>query len=284
MRLARMFLAAALMLVIAWPSRGDSVPVEASVKTDKAAVRCKPGTDPATAYITQTLPKGTPVNVIENGGDGWLKIEPPDDSISWIPNQTLRPVPTLAGVFIVKEKNPVRVLVGPSVATDKPAVIGAYLARRQVIARGKTQTWDGTEYLPILSPPGEYRYIQASDVTQVPATTIAALPAAPGALPPVGAPGIVLPVSASSPALAPALAPAADNAVHVPAPAPVPVVEPLLQQADQLRRSGDKIGAARVYDQLGCKYLSSNRDAALQYYNRGLAACHGRPGTGCSGQ
>src|SRR5206468_3807117 len=82
---------------------------------------------------------------------------------------------------------PARVLVGSYVKTDPPDVIGTSLVRgAQVIALKNQQprTWpDGNEWLMILSPPGEYRYIREQDVAASPGTNLVARPSTTGVIP-----------------------------------------------------------------------------------------------------
>jgi hypothetical protein len=259
-----MLLTTAVALALAWPARGET-PTAATVLTDGAEVRCKPGTEPA-VYVTQKLPRGSTVQVVDRLPNGWLKIEPPlPGSYSWVNTRSLRLIDNDRGVWVVSAADAaVSTLVGSWARTERPNVVGTSLARgAQVIAVGGTLRQEDGDWLPILPPPGEYRYVLAKDVSALPGVTSppATTAAHPGTLPPpTGAGGL--------PALsgAPESAPPASPDVHVPA--TQPAVDPLLQQAEQLERQGDRLGAARLYDQLGNKYSASNHEAAVQYYSK----------------
>jgi hypothetical protein len=262
-----MLLGTVLALAVVWPARGESVPFPASVQTDGAEVRCKPGTEPA-VYVTHKLPRGAALAVVERLPNGWLKIDPPKGSYSWVNTRALRPADGVQGVWVVTAGDaPVPVYVGSPFKPGKPDVTSTSLARgAQVIAVGQprpSEDGDGS-WLPILPPPGEYRFIREADVSATGSgPTTATTVAHPGSAAPPPATGGQLPPVASP---ADTLRPQPSQDVHVPGPAPS--VDPLLQQAEQLERSGDKAGAARLYDQLGNKYFASNHDAAVQYYNR----------------
>jgi hypothetical protein len=265
-----MLLGTLLGLGLVWPAHGQTVPYPATIQTNDAEVRCKPGTEP-TVYVTHRLPHGTAVEVVEKLPNGWLKIDPPRGAFSWVNTRALRPAEGVARVWVVAASNgPVPVLVGSPYKPGKPDVVGTNLTRgAQVIAVGEPRPADDGDgsWLPILPPPGEFRYIREVDVSApagstppVTSTTAAhagsapppMLPGAAGQLPPVGTPTDVL-------------RPQPVPEVHVP---PAANVDPLLQQARELESKGDKTGAASLYDQLGKKYWANDHEAAVQYQNR----------------
>jgi hypothetical protein len=270
-----MLLGAGLALALAWPARGGEAVSQARVQTDGAEVRCKPGAEPA-VYVTQKLPRGEVVQVVRKTGDGWVEILPPKGSYSWVNTSQLRPANDKQSVWLVTaEGGPVPVLVGSPFKPGKPDVVGATLQRgAQVVAVGEarpSEDGDG-QWLPIMPPGGEFRYVREKDVVALPAspasgtTTTAAHPggagtfAEPGQRPAGGA--------------APQESPAPPKDVHVGGSADI---DPLLQQAQDLERAGDRLGAARLYDQLGNKYAGSNHDAAMQYYTRAAWLRQGQP-------
>jgi hypothetical protein len=249
-----MLVGPALALLLCGPAvAAEAVLFQAQVQTDGVDVRAKPGTEPA-VYVTQKLRRGDIVQVVEKTADGWLKIVPPPGSFSWINTATLRHAEGPQGVWLVApEQGPVSVLVGSPYKSGKPDVVGTRLERgAQVVAIGDVHTsedGDGS-WLPIMPPAGEYRYIRATDVVEATAssaatTTTAAHP---------GGPAKEVPASAQD--------------VHVGGPTAPANADPLLQQAEQLERAGDRQGAARLYEQLGNRCLNSNRDAATQYFTR----------------
>ncbi len=264
MRPARMLLGTALVLAVAWPARGEPAPLAATVLTDGAEVRGKPSTEAAVA-VTQKLPRGSAVTVVEQMANGWLKIEPPPGSFSWVPTRSLRPPDSRGGGWAVEESVPT--LVGSWVVLgQRPQVIGTTLSRgAQVVAVSAPVRQEDGDWLRIQPPAGEYRYVLAKDVTGLPGatspTTTSAHPGTPP-LTPVPAGGGDLP---SLPG-APAKSPPQSLDVHVGG--AQPPAEPLLQEAERLEHAGDKLGAARVYDQLGTKYRNSDHEAAVQYVTR----------------
>jgi hypothetical protein len=262
MRPARILLATALALAVTWPARGEAV-YQATVRTDGAEVRSKPGTEP-TVYVTHKLLRGTTLQVVEKIANGWLKVDPPRGSFSWVNTRALRPADGAPGVWVVAATDgQVPVYVGSPYKPGKPDVLGTTLARgAQVIAVGEprpSEDGDGS-WLPILPPPGEFRYVREADVS------------APGAEPstgartgPVGGAAALPPVPDTTPK---APRPQTSEDVHVPAAGRAADVDPLFQRAEQLERSGDPLGAARLYDQLGNKYAASDHQAAMQYFSR----------------
>jgi hypothetical protein len=261
MRPARLLLATALALAVTWPARGETI-YQATVRTDGAEVRCKPGTEP-TVYVTHKLARGATVQVVEKLANGWLKIDPPRGAFSWVNIRALRPADGAPGVWVVAATDaPVPVLVGSPYKPGKPDVVGTMLARgAQVIAVGEPRPSDEADgsWLPILPPPGEFRYVREADVSGLGEASTAARTGPAG-----GAAGLP-PVPDSTPK---APRPQSSEEVHVPAQGRAADVDPLLQQAEQLERSGDRLGAARLYDQLGNKYATSDHQAAVQYYSR----------------
>jgi hypothetical protein len=263
MRLARILMGIALALILARPARGESLLSAASVLTDGAEVRCKPGAEPA-VYVTQKLPRGTAVQVVERLPNGWLKIEPPlPGSYSWVNTRLLRSIDAERGVWVVSAADgQASTLVGSWARSERPNVVGTTLARgTQVIAVGGTLRQEDGDWLPVLPPPGEYRFVLEKDVSALPGassppTTIAAHPGGPAA------------TGGGLPALPGAAEPPRASSLDVHVGGPQTPADPLLQQAEQLERAGDRVGAARLYDQLGNKYSATDHQAAIQYYNR----------------
>jgi hypothetical protein len=273
-----MLLGATLVLALAWPARGAEAASQAQVQTDGAEVRCKPGAEPA-VYVTQKLARGDIVQVVRKTNDGWLEIVPPKGSYSWVNTRQLRRAAADQRVWLVSaDDGPVSVLVGSPFKSGKPDVVGATLKRgTQVVAVGEprpSEDGDGV-WLPIIPPPGEYRYVREKDVVVLPpspgsaATTTVAQPGSAFADPTTGRQPTA---GSASQALPPP-----SNDVHVGGTAAAADGDALQAQAEQLERSGDRTGAARLYDQLGTKYFNSNHDRAMQYYNRAAWLRQGQP-------
>jgi hypothetical protein len=271
MRPAGMLLGAAVALALAWPARGESVPSTATVLTDGAEVRCKPGTEPA-VYVTQKLARGSAVQVVERTKDGWLKIEPPlPGSYSWVNTRYLQPTKEQRVWLVNSADAPVTSLVGSWVTKERPNVVGTTLKPgTQLIAIGGTLHENDGDWLPVQPPPGEYRYVLAKDVSAPPGASSPA---------PVNSarPGSAATTSGAGelPSLPPAGtdSPPQSREVHVGG--QQPAGDPTLQQAEQLERSGDKIGAARLYEQLGRKNFDTNHEAAVQFFTKAASLRNG---------
>ncbi|HEX4147888.1 MAG TPA: hypothetical protein VHY20_02830 [Pirellulales bacterium] len=158
-------------------------PYIAQVYQAEAEVRCKPSAKPE-LYPTNRLPQGTRVLVLEERTDGWLSIQPPPGSFSWIDAaQVERIVPTQAN-WVVKNDG-VPVLIGSEFVQQRPTVEGVRLVRgTQVRGIGQVEKDGTTLWLPIDPPAGEVRYIRAETVRAL--TTLAAqtaTPSQPAAMP-----------------------------------------------------------------------------------------------------
>ncbi|MFL5338760.1 MAG: SH3 domain-containing protein, partial [Gemmataceae bacterium] len=161
MSAARTLLGTALALALAGPACAQGKPFPATVLTDGAEVRCKPGTQPA-VYVTQRLPRGATVVVVEKLPDGWLKIDPPDGSFSWVNTGFLRQAGGTGNVWVVTETDkPVTALVGAWGRKERPDVVSTTLARgAQLIAVGAPIQESDGYWLPVMAPAGEYRYVR----------------------------------------------------------------------------------------------------------------------------
>src|SRR6266542_1503791 len=90
--------------------RAAPTPYVATVVQAEAEVRCKPTTK-AELYPTNRLRQGSRVLVLEERSDGWLGIQPPEASFSWVnAKQVERIVPTQPN-WVVKTAT-VPVLIG----------------------------------------------------------------------------------------------------------------------------------------------------------------------------
>jgi hypothetical protein len=289
MRPAQLLLAAALLPAFAWPARGESAPSQATVSTDGAEVRCKPGTDPS-VYVTHRLNRGDTVQVVEKAADGWLKIVPPPGSFSWVNTRVLsrgagqQPVWTVSVLDGVK----VPVLVGSPFKPGKPDVVGTRLTRgAQVVAVGDAhpaEDGDGL-WLPIMPPPGDYRYIRDKDVTLGSASPGAEATAT-NTTAHAGTAGQLADQAAVKPG--PAAAPPTDVRVGVPAPAeaprapaPAPANTPdaLYLQARQYEAAGNWAEASRSYARLADYYRDNDYQLSLRYYNHASRLKQVPPGT-----
>ena len=141
----------------------------AVVSCNDAEVRAGPNDNPQ-LYVTNRLKRGSAVQVVEELGNGWLKIRPPAGSFSWISaNAVQHVVPNQPNWMVVGPADVrVAVIVGTDFKKDVPSQIeGSRLSRgAQVISIGPARVDEQGAWLPIESPPGEFRYLRADVVTR----------------------------------------------------------------------------------------------------------------------
>jgi hypothetical protein len=154
-------------LLLTTAAAGQTVPSRAVVTEDVTEVRCGPRSDPR-LYATNLLRRGAVVEVVAER-DGWLGIEPPPGSFSWISTRSVQRVgESKVWVVVPDPETPVTVLVGSDLVDEEPTVEGVRVSRgTQVVQRGKEQaTADGT-WLPIEPPRGEVRWVRADAVRRL---------------------------------------------------------------------------------------------------------------------
>jgi len=163
----------AMVLAIGLDSPEAKLPYRARVTAATAEVRSGPSASPD-LYATNQLRPGDIVDVIEQLPGGWLAIKPPPGSFSWINQRYLEQ--TGPHSWVVTNPAEVPILVGSSIKPDKPSVEGVKIQPgSQLTAYGKSYTDASGIWLPIVPPPAEKRYIQASQVAALtdPVTTTA---------------------------------------------------------------------------------------------------------------
>jgi hypothetical protein len=270
---------------VAVPGSNQTVPVQATVQLAEAEVRSGYGNDPK-HYVTNRLPRGTTVEVTQVLDDGWLAIVPPRGSFSWVNVRFLQRINNTTWIVAPTDDRPVPVLVGSGFKDNKPTAIGDQLKKgTQVIGIGIPHSDAQEQWLPILPPPQERRYIRQEAVVRASATTP---PVTASLTPPAGPAGRPLstgsgtggtgsdPGKTSMPPLPVGTATASGGnppAVGSPAPAP----DPLIQKAQDLERANNWAEAIQVWNQLGNQYYNSDHDKAMQFYNRAEWLRRGRP-------
>jgi hypothetical protein len=149
-----MFAGLAVIIVLAAQGLGQTSPYETIVTVPEVEVRSGPSIN---YYATGKLRLNQRVRVIEEKDGGWLAIEPPDGSFSWIEARVLGKVTATSGVVMSPE---VPVRAGSSLSDRPPDVVTAKLpAGSQVVILGEAKVAeDGTKWLPI-KPQKEVRYI-----------------------------------------------------------------------------------------------------------------------------
>jgi hypothetical protein len=246
------------------------------VSATEAEVRSGPSTS-SNFYVTNRLRRGQPVEVIQDLGNGWLKILPPEGSFSYINTRFLRHiVPNQPNYVVALEGGEVPVLIGSEFVNDhRPTVVGVKLKPgAQVVSIGKTQEDTDGSWMPIEPPPGEGRYLRADSV--------APAPPLPGAI--LTSAG----VSASSATARGPLVPSQAPSANLP-----PTPEALWQQARQAEASGQRAEAIRLFLQVCTEASQSNPTLAkwaldwahyLQSGHAGYGVTVGVPSPAYAGQ
>jgi uncharacterized protein YraI len=165
----------------ALPAVAQTYPAEMAITMPEVEVRSGPSTK---FYPTAKLYRGAKVKVVRaSKQEGWLEIEPPPGSFSWI-NQRYVEIRPNGQMGTVNAEVPVSVLPGSSVTNTPPDVEQIKVERGTVVVildhplYAQSGVW-----LPIAPQPREVRYIpaQAVDTKQLAGT------ATPSAVPVVNA-------------------------------------------------------------------------------------------------
>jgi hypothetical protein len=230
----------------------------AVVNRDDAEVRAGPSEDPR-LYVTNRLKRGTSIQVIEELGNGWLKIRPPAGSFSWIDTryvqQRFPTVPT--NWVVVAGDSRVAAVVGTDFQKDVPSQIeGSRLATgTQVTSLGPARVDDQGMWLPIEPPPGECRYVRADAVTRGDGS----VPAGPT---PIAGATSAAKVSGSTP-----VSPGAT----------MTEAEALGTRAAQAERAGNVAVAIDLYTRAAAAAQATNPELARQASNRAYWLAHPPP-------
>jgi hypothetical protein len=179
MKLARCISAGALALLLSGPAGADDkafLRYPATVVQTTAEVRSGPSEKMG---VTNRLGRGDKVIVVGTRDGGWLAIEPPEGSFSWINERYLKHLqePRIAYVETSADV-PAPVLVGSLYVEGKPTVRGTEV-------KAGTILWTTWEKMPsdegnlikiAPPPPSEVRYIRSEAVSTMPITTVSAAP------------------------------------------------------------------------------------------------------------
>ena len=237
-----------LWLTFVSSATAQTVAYAAVVSRDEAEVRAGPNENPQ-LYVTNRLARGTPIQVVEELGNGWLKIRPPAGSFSWISTRFVEQIAPNQPNWMVVGHPDVRVpvIVGTEIKKEVPSQIeGSRLARgAQVTGLGPARVDDQGAWLPIEPPPGEVRYLRADAVTRSDGTR-PAVPPTPAATS-VAKPATVTPIPS---------VPLATDA------------EGLWMRAQQAERAGNVAEAIDLYTRAAALAQTSNPELALQARNR----------------
>ena len=155
---------------------------ERIVQVEGAEIRSHPG---GRALVTDRLPRGTPVHVLDRRDGGWLEIRPPKGSFSWIEEKN---VGRLGQALQVVGQTPVTMRLGTSLDRDRPSNVEGisvqpgtqlYPLTAQPVLAENGRWW------PVMASAAERRFIHESALREPAAGPIQA--GVPGAPPSQGA-------------------------------------------------------------------------------------------------
>jgi hypothetical protein len=223
----------ALWLAASLCAQAETKPYPAKITVPDVQARSGPSDK---FYPTSVLHQGEEVTVVREE-NGWLAIEPPRGSFSWVNTRFLKQTTPQQSV-VLGDDVPVR--IGSSIHNELPTVEQVKLKRGTQVwlldVRGAT-TPEGN-WLPIAPPAQEFRYIPATAVKSAAQVQVVQ-----------SSPNRVSPVPAST------------------AGAP-PASDPLLAQAEAAERRGDYAEAVRLYEQLSVQCRDRDHALFLQCLNR----------------
>ena len=229
----------------------SAVPFTARIILPNAEVRSGPGSD-SKLYGTNNLKAGDVITVVQERTDGWLAIRPPDGSFSWVQSKYLQRIVATQPNYLVQtnDGNKVPVYIGSAVLNTKPTLESARLTRgSQVKSLGAAQS-DGKEnWIPIVPPENELRYIRCEAIGKQ-AVQANPAPAAVPATPPN-------PVSSSAIVNANSAVPNCD-------------ANQRWSQAISAETAGQSTEAIRLYSQIGQDFACSQPMFASQAYGRAV--------------
>ena len=229
----------------------SAVPFTARIILPNAEVRSGPGSD-SKLYGTNNLKAGDVITVVQERPDGWLAIRPPDGSFSWVQSKYLQRIVATQPNYLVQtnDGNKVPVYIGSAVLNTKPTLESARLTRgSQVKSLGAAQS-DGKEnWIPIVPPENELRYIRCEAIGKQ-AVQANPTPAAVPSTPPN-------PVSSNAIVNANSAVPNCD-------------ANQRWSQAISAETAGQSTEAIRLYSQIGQDFACSQPMFASQAYGRAV--------------
>ena len=245
--------ALAAALALCGSARAQKAPTIRTITQPEAEVRSGPSTNEQ-FVVTNRLPQGARVEVLEELPGGWLKIRPPEGSFSWISPQFLdNIVPHRPNWVVIAEGQDVPVFVGSKFVEGRTIVSAKLKRGTQVTCIGPAQDDKDGSWMPIDPPPGEVRYLRAEAVGLDPASKSQT------AASPISRTGGVNPAGSGTGRLAPSAAPSAR---------PKTTVDALYRQALEAERTGQVGEAIKFYLQAAAETATTNAAWSAQATER----------------
>src|SRR5262245_34888307 len=163
----RLASSAALLLLVAaaYAARADDFPYSAYIAADDVDVVAGPG---HRFYTTERLPRGAKVEIYREESSGWLAIQPPEGSFSWVPAEF---VERLDDASLGRVKESTGAWVGTTVehVTEHHQQVTLKAGELvQILGEKSAASKSGVErrWLKIAPPAGEYRWVYLRDVSR----------------------------------------------------------------------------------------------------------------------
>lgn len=153
------------------PAQNQVVFFSIPVAADAAVVRSGPSED---AYPTGSVGKNRYVEAYFRSDDGWCAIRPPQGSFSWVNAKFVRRETDSTGRIVSTGNKAVPARVGGATVEESALVQVGLKNGTTVKILDETRLSDGSSWLKIAPPSGEFRWIRAKDLIADPA--IAQLP------------------------------------------------------------------------------------------------------------
>ena len=153
------------------PAQNQVVFFSIPVAVDAAVVRSGPSED---AYPTGSVGKNRYVEAYFRSADGWCAIRPPQGSFSWVNAKFVRRETDSTGRIVATGGKAVPSRVGGATVEESALVQVGLKNGTAIKILDETRLSDGSTWLKIAPPSGEFRWIRANDLIADPA--IAQLP------------------------------------------------------------------------------------------------------------
>lgn len=136
------------------------------IAVDAAVVRSAPSDS---AYSTGSVARDRYVEAYFRDANGWCAIRPPQGSFSWINAKFVRRESDSVGRIVAASGKAVPARVGGATVEESAIVQVGLKNGRSVKILGETRLSDGSTWLKIAPPAGEFRWLRSSDLLADPA-------------------------------------------------------------------------------------------------------------------